>query len=392
MKHIFYFLIFFSPFILPAQKAKLTTLKSNYHYMRFALDESYNEKFYVFTITEQSSCGGLVPYTVKKTPLVSSDSRTRLYTNSVPKQGKYFMQSKEPVENLIAKRTPFTHFEIETADIQLNNQTTKNAQKNLSSTENLYYLEFRAIVPISVKATFYGNKTTLTLDTNSNGITQSILRFPMDYQFGTSAPDIKVRGYSTEASLIAAWKKYGRRAQVQWRDIAISKFITPVFLNYKKRYISYSEFTQSKIFSDKNKKGGYDQLVSAAELFISTMDEIEGDFKRNDFKKYWTKEYQRRFLECSETWQKFIEDNGNDLTKGDNLVSAETKQKIFLNFLKSLMFTGQFSRVEELIVENSSKKLKAGILFDMKRLKVFNQQLKLEFDVHSKEKGWYKAE
>jgi len=41
-----------------------------------------------------------------------------------------------------------------------------------------------------------------------------------------------------------------------------------------------------------------------------------------------------------------------------------------------------------LISENINKKLKAGILFDMKRIRTFNERLRMEFEVHSNSKAW----
>lgn len=359
--------------------------------MQFALNESFNAKYFALTITEHTSCGGLIPHSVKKSPLVSSDTRTRLFVNSVPKQPKYFIQSRDLANNLLVKNISFTHFEIIASDINLVNQTTKDAQKVKNGPNNLFYLEFRTDIPVSVKATFHGVTTTTTLDTNSTAVGVHILRFPMDFQFGSNGPDALRNGYPSEGALIGAWKKYGKHVQSQWRDKAISTFLTSVFSSYKEKYISFSKYAQSKVYSDKNKKGGFEKIVSTAEVFKATMDEIESDFKQGVFNKYWTAEYQRRFLECSQTWKQFLDENGTDLTNGDKLVSAEYKQKFFLNYLNALMFSGQFEKVSLLIEENSVKKLKAGVLFDMKRIGKFNDRLRLEFEAHSNAKGWVKG-
>jgi len=356
--------------------------------MQYALNESFNAKYFTLTITEHSSCGGLIPHNVKKSPLVSSDPRTRLFVNSVPKEPKYFVQSRDLANNLRAKNISFTHFEIVASDINLANQTTKDAQKVKNGPNNLFYLEFRTDIPISVKATFYGNTTTTTLDTNSTAVGVHILRFPMDFQFGSNGPDALRNGYPSEGTLIAAWKKYGNYAQSQWRDKAISTFLTSVFTQYKEKHISFSKYAQSKVYSDKNKKGGYEAIVSNAEVFKATMDEIEADFKQGSFKKYWTTEYQRRFSECSQVWKQFLDENGTDLTVGNKLISAEYKQKIFLNYLNALMFSGQFDKVQLLIETNINEKLKADILFDMKRIRAFNEHLRMEFEAHSNAKGW----
>jgi len=383
----FLFLILAFPFALTAQKAKSTGLKSNYHYMRYAQDESLSAKYFALTITEHTSCGGLIRHRVMNTPLAAVDARTRLYVNAVPSQRKYFTQAKDLIHNLIAKKIPFTHFEVVASDIDLRKQTTRNAKKGGDGPEK-YYLYFEGDVPVTVRATYKGAKIVETLDTNSNAKGAKILRFPMDFQFGAHGADIMPNGYPTEGVLLAAWKEYGKKAQMQWRDKAISEFLQPIFLTYKMKYITYEKFTSCKIYSDKNKKGGFDHLVDAAQLLIATLDEIDDDFKLGAFKKYWTIEYQNRISACRKTWKTFLEDQGMDLTQGDNVVSAEYKQKVFLNYLHSLMFTGQFDETERLIAENKGKKLKAGTLFDMRRIRMLNTQLKLEFDAHAEAKGW----
>jgi len=379
------------PLFVSAQKAKSTSLKSNYHYIRYAINEAYNSPIYGLTITEQSSCGGLVPYKVMKTPLVSPDPRTRLYVNSLPKQPKNFSQARDIVNNLIAKHTPFTHFEIDANNIVLAKQITKNAKKMGPDYPEQFYLEFHTSVPVKVKATFHSFKGIVTLDTNSVEQGVKTMRFPMDVQFGKAAPDILMNGYPTEAALIKAWTKYGKKAQVQWRDKAIESFLVPVFFNYKKKHISYEEFDQVKIYSDKNKKGGFEELVHAAETFIATLNKMEGDYKLGKLKKYWTPEHQAKFMECSKVWENFLNENGMDLTKGSGNVSAEYKQKVFLNYLYSLTFTGQFEEAERLIAENMSKKIKAGIFSDMERMRVLNRYMQKEFKAHSGAKGWVKG-
>ena len=379
------------PILISAQKAKSSKLKSNYHYIRYAIDESFNAPVYGLTITEQSSCGGLVPYKVMKTPLVSPDPRTRLFVNSVPIQPNNFSQARDIVNNLIAKHVPFTHFEIDANNIILDKQITKNAKKMGPDYPDQFFLEFNTSVPVKVKATYHSSKPFPTLDTNSVAYGLKTLRFPIDFQFGTSGPDVLINGYPTEAALIKAWTKYGKKAQVQWRDKAISGFLVPVFFNYKKKYISYEEFDQCKIYSDKNKKGGFEELVHTAETFIATLNKIEGDYKLRKIKKYWTAEHQVKFMECSQVWKNFFNENGMDLTKGTGTISAEYKQKVFLNYLYSLSFTGQFDEAERLISENVGKKLKSGNLTDMERMRVLNRYMQKEFAAHSREKGWVKS-
>ena len=390
MKKIIVLLLIF-PLFINAQKAKSTSLKSSYHYIRYAISEVYNAPIYGLTITEQSSCGGLVPYKVMKTPLVSPDPRTRLYVNSLPTQPKNFSQARDIVNNLIAKHTPFTHFEVGANNIVLAKQITKNAKKMGPDYPEQFYLEFHTSVPVKVKATFHGNTPMQTLDTNSVGQGVKTMRFPMDVQFGKAAPDILMNGYPTEAALIKAWTKYGKKAQVQWRDKAIESFLVPVFFNYKKKHISYEEFDQLKIYSDKNKKGGYEELVHTAEKFISTLNKIEGDYQLGKFKKYWTAEHQVSFKECNQVWKNFLTTNGMDLTKGNGNVPAEYKQKIFLNYLYSLTFTAQFEEAERLISENVGKKLKSGILTDIERMRVLNTYMQKEFAAHSRSKEWVKG-
>src|SRR5690554_8075803 len=74
-------------------------------------------------------------------------------------------------------------------------------------------------------------------------------------------------------------------------------------MEYKKRFMLYEIWDQAKVNSDKNKKGGYDHIASAATNFIAVFDAIEKDYNANKFNKQWTKEYQEQLNTSLKVWE-----------------------------------------------------------------------------------------
>lgn len=362
-----------------AQKAKTKGIGCKYHHMRFPVSEKLTAKSWGLTVTEQTACQGAIPYRKMVSPLAGADERSRFYMNLIPSQAKYFSQTRDLIGNSIARKRPLTHFELNTGDLLIRNQVTDNQKKGRSGVAPEFYMSFTVEVPITLKATRVGDFTMVTIDTNANNVQRRTFRFPMDVRFSSNAPDIKRNGYPSQAELLNAWRKYGRGAEKQWRDQVISDFLTPIFLNYKRKYIKHEEYTTCKVYSDKNKKGGYDHMVEAAEMFASTIKEIDDDFKQGDYKKFYKEEYQKRFLKCAETWNAFLSEWKFDLITKDNLVSPEYRQKVLLNYIQALTFTAQFDKAAELIQTHSKQKIKGTTSFDLRKLNRVNTQLKVEY-------------
>lgn len=336
------------------------------------------------SITEQSSCQGAIPFSQMQTPLIATNPRSRFYMNLVANKGKDFYQVMDNIGNLDIKKTPYIHFELNTSNITIVSQATKNKKP---APDGQYSLLFEMRTPVSITATHKGDMNVVLMDTNNLSSKTYWLRFPQDATLGT-APDIKPNGYSDEAELLAAWRKYGKTAELQWRDKMISEFLRGVYFEFTQEFIQFEEWDVVKIYSDKNKKGGYDDIVDAAETFRATFDEIDADFKAGKFNKFYTDEHQTRLTSCLETWKSFLAKHDFDVITKDGDVSDEYKQEMLCNYIHALIFTKQFDEAEKQIALYLTKDVRSGTNADLKNLRKLNIQFQKEYTAHADRLGW----
>lgn len=376
------------PLVVFSQKANDDVIKTSYHHIIYPKNESLSSKKYCLTVNENLSCFGTIPGRIHTTPMAEAEPRSAFYLGLIPNQPKYFTQSRDVEAKMRANKEDFIKINMETSDIYLTNQTTKIA---MQSGTNLYYLNIEMVVKIDVKISHEGETSTTLLDTNANNFGHRVLDFPMNAIFGMAAPDIKLNGYPTEAELLSAWKKYSPTIVKNWRDKYITEFASPIFIDFKNNNITHEEWTNCKIYSDKNKKGGYDQIVDAAMLFTNAINTIDVDFKNNDFKKFWKQEYQENFVKAGKIWSQFLSDSNFDVLADDNLISDDYRQRILLNYIHALIFTGNFDKANEMIGAYSKQKLRPGPQLELSQLKILNNRLKEEFNVHAIQYGWVKS-
>ncbi|MDG1332680.1 MAG: hypothetical protein P8P74_10140, partial [Crocinitomicaceae bacterium] len=289
------------------------------------------------------------------------------------------------ISNLDAKKSPYIHYELETRDITIINQQTKNMKPG--ATEAQYNLIFEIRVPTLLTISHKGDFTQVLLDTNNLTNGTYAFAFPKNATLG-SAPDIKMNGYPNEAELLAAWRKYGKKAELQWRDRIIREFLSPICSKFIRENIVFEEWDVVKIYSDKNKKRGYDQIVDAAELFKNTLTEIDADYKAGKLNKFYTEEYQRRLNECETTWKDFLATYNFDVIEDEGEVKAEYKQKILINYIHALIFTKDWDEADKQINHYLSQEVRGGTSADLKRLRRLNNQFRKEYEANAARMGW----
>ncbi len=384
MKIIFTLFIVLTASLSFAQKAKSKAVNCKYHHIRYPENVELSAKMWALSIVEQSSCQGAIPYRVSQTPLVATHPRSQFYMYQMANKKKHFFQATDRISNLDAKKTPYIHFELETRDMRIVSQVTKNKKPGADPQYNLI---FEMETPIILKATRKGDMNVVLLDTNNFSSSNYGFTFPQNAQLGT-APDIKPNGYPSEAELLAAWRKYGKKAQLQWRDKMIAEFLRPTFFKFTNTYITFEEWDVVKIYSDRNKKGGYDHIVDAAETFNNTFAEIDADYKAGKRDKFYTDEYQTRLMGCLETWKTFLSNYDFDVSSNDGEVKAEYKQKMLLNYIHALIFTKQYDEAEKQIAHYLTKEIKAGTNADLKRLRRLKNQFQTEYEANAARMGW----
>lgn len=367
------------------QRAKATSINCKYHHMRYPENVELSAKFWTLQITEQTACRGAIRYSQKHTPLSGADKRSAFYMNLIGSKGKFYYQAKDRISNLDVKKTPYIHYELETRDITIVKQHTKNKKPGAEVAE--FNLIFEMRTPVLLRATRKGDMNVTLMDTNNFSAKTYWFTFPRDAQLGT-APDIKPNGYPTEAALLEAWRKYGQKAELQWRDKMIREFLSPVCSNFINEFIQFEEWDAVKIYSDKNKKGGYDHIVGAAEVFQNTLVEVDADYKLGKLDKFYTEEYQRRLNECKATWKAFLTKYDFDVVSNDGDVKADYKQKMLINYIHSLIFTKDYEEADKQIAHYLSQEIRSVTSFDLRRLQRLNAQFQKEYESNAVRMGW----
>jgi hypothetical protein len=370
-----------------AQKAKDVSLKTNFHYLNYPEREGVSTKVYGMSISEEYSCDGAVPAKTYTTP-IAADPRGTFYLNMVPGEKSFFIQARDLYGNLISKKENFTDITIHTSDIRLTNQRVDEKNKPKSFTEKVYFLSFDVSVPAEISIRRRGDRDEVLLEANSNTLKSKKVTFPTDVKFSSKVTDVERYGFNSKADLMTAWNKYKKHSTMQWRDELLTEFLKPVFMEYKQRYMLYEVWDQAKIYSDKNKKGGYEHIESAANNFIAVFDAIEKDYIANKFAKQWTKEHQEKLNESLKVWESFLAETNFDVTVDENLVSSAYRQKILLNYIQGLILTGQFDKADEVIETQLKADIKSGTGTDLKSLKRMLDFERSQFDINAASKGW----
>ena len=383
---LFTYLISFSVF---SQKANDDAVKTNFHFLRYPEREGVSTKVFAISVSEEYSCDGAVPAKTYTTP-ITVDPRGKFYLGMVPDEKLFFSQARDLYGNLITKKEDFTDITIHTNDIRLTNQTQSDKANPKAVTEKLYYLSFDVSVLTEITIRRRGSVDEVLLESSSSQIPSKRLTFPSDVLFEGHMTDVERNGFKSPTALMNAWNKYKRYCTMQWRDKLIRDFLTPVFNEYKQRFMLYEIWDQAKIISDKNKKGGYEHIVSAAENYIAVFTSIEVDYKEGKHTKQWKKEYQEQINSSLKVWETFLAETNFDVTVDDKLISDDYRQKILLNYVEGLILTGQFDKAEQLIEEQLKAKLRNVTISDLNRLKRTLLFEKSQFETYSESKGWVK--
>ncbi len=376
-------------FFSSAQKANDDALKANYHYLKYAEREGLSTKEFALSISEEYSCDGGVPAKTYTTP-ISVDPRAKFYLNMVPAEKMFFSQARDLYGNMITKKENFTDITIHAADIRLTNQMLVDKPNPSATTEKLYFLSFEASVQAEISIRRRGDIDEVLLEGNSNIMKMKKFTFPTDVIVSGEMSDVQRNGFSSQAALMTAWNKYKKYSTMQWRDKLLTDFLEPIFSEYKKRFMLYEIWDQAKIYSDKNKKGGYDNIVTAANNYIAVFDAIENDYKANKHAKQWTKEYQEQLNSSIKVWEAFLAETNFDVTVDDKLISDDYRQKILYNYIQGLIATGQFDKANEVIEKNLIVKVRNVTLSDLRSLKRALDIERNQFEKYSGSKGWVK--
>ena len=168
----------------------------------------------------------------------------------------------------------------------------------------------------------------------------------------------------------------------------ISEFLNPVCFNFIQNNIVFEEWDVVKIYSDKNKKGGYDHIVGAAEVFKNTLTEIDADYEAGKLDKFYTPEYQQRLNDCETTWKNFLMQYDFNVLEDEGDVDADYKQKILLNYIHALIFTKDWDEADKLINQYLAQEVRNVTNADLKSLQRLNHQFRKEYEANAARMGW----
>lgn len=368
-----------------AQKPKQFGINCKFRHLRYPENIQFSANQWAVTIIDQSREGDLLHQEIRETPLNKMWKSARIYSRLIGSKPGYYEEASKNRDILDATETPYIYYRIEKRDIVILEQEVTDNGSNAG--ESRYNLVFTMRTPVFLTATFRGDTSVVLLDTNNFTFRTSRFTFPRDAKLG-KGEDIKPKGYPSEVELFAAWQKYGKQAEEEWSEKMTKEFLRPVCSAFIQEFIQYEEQIGGKIYTDKNKKGGFDDLVNAAEIFRNTMDEIDADYQAGSLMKMYTEEYQRRLIECRTIWDEFLKKYDYDVLSQDGRIKAEHKQKILLNYILSLIFTKEFEEAEKLINQYRSLNLRSSVSSDLRTYWYLNEQLRDEYRFHAEAMGW----
>ena|GEM_PF-5899864 len=360
------FLIILSSQIGLSQKANSKSQALTAQILNFPSNERLTTKEYGFILTEAASCEGLILPRTITTP-IAVDERGKFIHNLIGIHQGFFYEGRNTIQNFIAAEKPLTVFHIDVDDIWLKNQTTENKMGSLDATAGTFYYTFEITVPIRLKAERVGDISQIVVDTTAQAMSSRVVRFPQDFRFLKTAADAKPDGYGSKNELRNAFNNYRKFAMKQWRDEEMQRFLSDFFNWYMLNYIEHKAYQRFSFYTDKNKKGGYENIVEAANYLELAYEVMGQNFENKLYCKQWCSDVQVKIEPAYEIYKSFMESIGFEVFTDDSNMKASYKQEMLSNYVLSLLLTGRFQECTQLIQKYKTMNILGKVKLDFIR-------------------------
>ena len=373
-----------------AQKANSKSSALTAQTISFPANERLSTKEYGFVLTESAACEGLILPRTITTP-IAADERGRFINTLIGTHQGFFYEGKNTIQNFEAAGKPLTVFNINVDDIWLKNQTTHNQMGSLDETAGTFYYTFEVSVPISVKAERIGDFSQVVNDTNATALSVRTVRFPHDFRFLKTAPDAKPQGYGSKIELQNAFNNYRKFAMKQWRDEEIQRFLSDYFKWYLLNYIEHKTYHRFTYYTDKNKKGGYENIVEAASYLEQAYELMSGNFDNKIYCKQWCPDIQSKIESAYQIYKSFMESIDFDVLSDSPNMKESYKQEMLSIYVLSLLLTGRFEEARSLIQRYKSQKIQGKVKIDFIRWEELSYLWEKEFLSRGADFDWVRG-
>jgi len=132
------------------------------------------------------------------------------------------------------------------------------------------------------------------------------------------------------------------------RDRAIKAYIQKIHSETVTKYCNSINKDRVLIYSDKNKKGGFDDIVEAAQLFSKAIYFIKNQVEQNNYIGLNDVDSVRnRILAANDIWKVRLEEAKFNLNSKDKLITDDFVQFMMLNYIRGLIYTEQWGEAKK---------------------------------------------
>ena len=375
---------------LQAQKAKVDPENINIKKVYFAKYEVLPNVGYTYTYRDQYNAVENIEKVEVNSGSIYTGVRMSVYDALYNSCNDSIKHAKKKYTELVMKSDPFIHIDAEFRDIHLSEQILKTTVVKEGEKEvTKYFYELKIRLASSLIALYViPNNQRILLDTiNSNYYTY---KFPQDFgAINNSQPtDINLMtGYTSAHALQIGFEKYSNTVKSMARDREIIKWFSNCYSLLNERYTNRVKKETIVYYTDKNKKGGYEDIVKASSYFELSMNYMTQAIEDKVYTNYWSDTIQKMLNISLKIWEKRLEEINFDLNTKDQLLTEQFIHSMFYNYVQALILTGQFDKAKEKLSIASNSNVK-GFFFNQS-LSHLHELIKQERTVYNKHKTNY---
>jgi len=329
-----FFLILFNTF---SQKAKVENEHLKAHMIKYASEEYLNQGGFYYEVEEKNALqfskeSKDYVFGTVKTP---NNLRKDFYRNYMPNVAipplTYPFKSKE---KLYEEEKGFLEFKFFFGDSYISSKDLNTSQITVNEKkldQYNYNLDIKLFCNVSV---FYTNeKGEQRLLFTKSDYTYSVKKFPATPLSNKGALDLFVSKDESTLSL---------------RDDAIKAYIKEIHGETAKKYCNTLDKDRVLIYTDKNKNGGFDDVVEAAHLFSQAINFIKDQIEQNNYIGLNEVDSVRnRILKANVIWKAHLEEVKFDLNSKDKLITDDFVQSMMQNYIRGLIYTEQWEEARK---------------------------------------------
>jgi hypothetical protein len=345
MKTLLHFLIFcLITSSLNAQKAKTDTENIKVSRVKYAKKELLEASGYTYMIVDE----GDPDYHIQAETFLSGKPNAssqgqliRIMTGGFDSIRVLNLKH----EDVLGTQKPFFHVEMHMKNVLLANNTLKT--HNVKSGETMlkmFYYEVQVLLNATMKINYWNHGNKVIADTVNNEYVT--MKYPQDFRSNSISPN-NLNGFLTANELMASYNQLQGELRKNWKSIEASRWFKN---NMKKLNDDYAHqvYKETIVFwTDKNKKGGYDDIVKAANYFQMAMQYVNDNTENKNYINYWSDTIQKMLLTSTQLWENRLKEINMEFKSSDPLLSDDFVRCMHINYMRGLIYSGQWEKAYE---------------------------------------------